>query len=234
LSIRPEGRRARTRYLPTIVGLLLVAHPAVAADIKSDPVPQTDGRVSAIVVSGDTVYIGGSFTHVDGVPHSRLAAVDKNTGAVDDSWNHSADLQVFSLAVLGDRLYVGGKFRVVNRSTRSNLAAVDKNTGQLTNWNPEANGNIRTLVPSPNGNRIYVGGNFSSINGKPRPNLAALNPTTGSLRGWTPDPKIDNDYEVFDLDFRQQVGELLPDRVDDIWWESGHTPSHGKLEQLLG
>jgi hypothetical protein len=165
---------------------------------------------------------------------SNLAAVDKNTGAVDDSWNHSADLPVFSLAVLGDRLYVGGKFRVVNRSTRSNLAAVDKNTGQLTNWNPEANGNIRTLVPSPNGNRIYVGGNFSSINGKPRPNLAALNPTTGSLRGWTPDPKIDNDYEVFDLDFRQQVGELLPDRVDDIWWESGHTPSHGKLEQLLG
>lgn len=254
IVVNREGRRARTVYLlavlmaATIVGLLFVAHPAVAAAIKSDPVPQTDGRVSAIVVSGDTVYIGGSFTHVDGVPrsrlaaidatdgsllpwnpganrhvralvaagsriyaggdftrvggsaHSRLAAVDATTGAVDNSWNPSANLEVSSLAALGDRLYVGGRFRVVSERPRSNLAAINKNTGRLTNWNPEANGKIRTLVPSPNGNRIYAGGNFSSINGKPRPNLAALNPTTGVLRGWTPDPKIDNDYEVFDLE----------------------------------
>ena len=51
IVVNREGRRARTGYLLTvvmtaaIVGLLLVAHPAVAADIKSDPVPQTDGRV---------------------------------------------------------------------------------------------------------------------------------------------------------------------------------------------
>ncbi len=241
-------RKTALLFATMLVALLLAGGVAFAASIESDRVPQTNGRVWAIVVSGDTVYIGGSFTRVGDAPrsrlaaidatdgsllpwnpeanghvralaaagstiyaggdftrvggsaHSRLAAIGATTGAVDDSWKPSFNLAVFSLRVLGDRLYVGGKFRVVNGSTRSNLAALERSSGRLTNWNPKANGNIRTLVPSPNGSRIYAGGNFSTISGKPRPNLAALDPRTGAVLGWTPDPRVDNDYEVFDLE----------------------------------
>jgi PQQ-like domain len=127
IVVNREGRRARTVYLlavlmaATIVGLLFVAHPAVAAAIKSDPVPQTDGRVSAIVVSGDTVYIGGSFTHVDGVPRSRLAAIDATDGSLLP-WNPGANRHVRALVAAGSRIYAGGDFLSISGQPQHRFA----------------------------------------------------------------------------------------------------------------
>ena len=102
IVLNREGRRARTVYLlavlmaATIVGLLFVAHPAVAAAIKSDPVPQTDGRVSAIVVSGDTVYI--------------------------EPWNPGANRHVRALVAAGSRIYAGGDFLSISGQPQHRFA----------------------------------------------------------------------------------------------------------------
>jgi hypothetical protein len=37
------------------------------------------------------------------------------------------------------------------------------------------------------------------ISGKRRANLAALHPATGAVKDWSPNPRVDNDYQVFDL-----------------------------------
>ena len=69
-------------------GVLGVAWAATLSN-TSDPVPQTNGRVNTIAVSGDKIYIGGSFTEVitqdgDAVARSRLAAINADTGKLMD------------------------------------------------------------------------------------------------------------------------------------------------------
>jgi hypothetical protein len=130
-----------------------------------------------------------------------MVAIGASNGRVRKEWNAHADLPVYSLATLGSRsVYLGGKFREVNGPNRQGLAAVDSAEGKLyPNWTPTVNGNVRTLSLSPNNRRLYAGGNYSVISGKRRPNLAALDPATGAVKDWIANPKVDNDYEVFDL-----------------------------------
>ena len=93
--------------------------------------------------------------------------------------------------VIGNTVYVGGKFTTarpagsaagVNTVARSNLLAYDIRTGVLINaWAPTTNGDVLSIVPSPDGSRIYIGGSFTTVNGQIRNRIAALNPTTGAL-----------------------------------------------------
>jgi len=50
--------------------------------------PNADQAVNALVRVGATIYAGGSFTHVAGIPRAALAAVD--TGGVVKAWNPGA------------------------------------------------------------------------------------------------------------------------------------------------
>ncbi len=165
--------------------------------------PKANSSVLALAASpsGDSIYAGGEFTSVDGIARGHVVAIGASTGRVRKEWNAHADLPVYSLATLGSRrVYLGGKFREVNGRNRQGLAAVGSAEGKLyPKWTPTVNGNVRTLGLSPNNRRLYAGGNFSVISGKRRPNLAALDPATGAVKDWTPNPKVDNDYEVFDL-----------------------------------
>ena len=60
--------------------------------------------VSALAVSGDTVYVGGGFTQIGGQARNNIAALDAGTGAAT-AWNPSADSTVSALAVAGDTVY---------------------------------------------------------------------------------------------------------------------------------
>jgi hypothetical protein len=78
------------------VGGVALASPSNVPDAGT---VQTDGQVSAIVVSGNKIYLGGYFTHVDGVQRNRLAALDATTGQLT-SWNPNANDNVRSLGLL--------------------------------------------------------------------------------------------------------------------------------------
>jgi hypothetical protein len=150
--------------------------------------------------SGDSIYAGGEITSVDGIARGHVVAISASTGQVCKEWNAHADQPVYSLATSGRRVYLGGEFRKVNGRNRQGLAAVCRGEGKLhANWTPTTNGIVRTLGLSPNKRRLYAGGNYSVISGKRRPNLAALHPATGAVKDWSPNPRVDNDYQVFDL-----------------------------------
>jgi trimeric autotransporter adhesin len=164
--------------------------------------PKANGSVLALAPSpsGETIYAGGEFTSVNGIARGHVVAIGASTGGVRKEWNARADLAVYSIATLGKRVYLGGKFNEVNGRNRQGLAAVRSTNGKVyLKWAPTTDGNVRTLVLSPNKRRLYAGGNYSVISGKSRPNLAALDPATGAVKDWVPNPKVDNNYEVFDL-----------------------------------
>jgi outer membrane protein assembly factor BamB len=197
---------ARLLAMALMAGMLLafsgVAWAATALSDPSDPIPLTNGRVTAIALSGNMIYLGGSFTEVitpEGVAvsRSRLAAINADTGEVTD-WAPHVSRPVSALAVDGTRLYLGGEFGVVNGAVRSRLALVDAITGALDqNWAPAANGTVRTLALSPDGGRLYAGGEFTTISGKTRRNLAALVASTGALDPTWP---RDTSYSVYDVE----------------------------------
>jgi hypothetical protein len=142
------------------------------------------GVVNAIAHIGDRTYIGGSFTSIDGVPRSNVAALTAS-GSLDPTWNPSTDGVVYALAASSDgsKVFIGGAFTTVGGQARSRLAAVDPVTGApLASWTTTANNNlVRSLAVDAASGRLYVGGSFARIGGRDIPRLAAVSQATGAV-----------------------------------------------------
>jgi hypothetical protein len=142
----------------------------------------TDAEVIAMVVSGDTVYIGGSFLSVGGLNRSRIAALDASTAAVRP-WSPVMNKPVRALVASDTTVYAGGEFAKVGATKRSKLAAFSLSSGALdTTWQPTADAKVNALALSADGGRVYVGGAFQSLNGLTGyPYLGAVDPATGDV-----------------------------------------------------
>lgn len=84
----------------------------------------------------DMLYIGGTFTSVNGgTGRNRLAKLDADTGTAE-SWNPSADGEVRDIVLEYPLVYVGGTFNNigVTPQARGSVAALDQ-AGECTAWN---------------------------------------------------------------------------------------------------
>lgn len=159
-----------------------------------------DGTVNALIVSGTSLYVGGSFTAYRGVANSAnyLAKLDLTTGAIDTTFSPTgATLNGFNsggvsaLAVNGTSLYVGGGFTaykgVANSANR--LAKLNLITGVIdTTFSPvgaTANGfnGLGVQVLTTSSTSLYVGGFFTAYKGVANSanRLAKLDLTTGAI-----------------------------------------------------
>ena len=142
-----------------------------------DPAPVLDyNGIDALVVSGSTVYAGGSFTRIGGQSRSNIGAVDVTT-ALATAWDPEADGPVVALALNGSTMYVGGFFNNIGLKQHSNLAALDTTVGQATSWNPGPDNWVRALAAA--GSVVYAGGDFSGLSGLDAPHLAVIDAATG-------------------------------------------------------
>jgi hypothetical protein len=160
-----------------------------------DPQPHVDAYITALAVSGEFVFIGGS---VPGIAHQRayfLTKVYKTDGRVRNSnevWNANPNGAVMDLAFSGGRVYAAGGFTTIGGEARSGVAALDQDTADASDWDPNADGSVYALAirnpASSTASTVYAGGQFTNIGGQSRNNLAALNGTTGQATAWNPDP----------------------------------------------
>ncbi len=144
---------------------------------------QEDEAVSALAVSGNTVYAGGVFNTIGEQSRNSIAALDASTGNAT-SWNANVNGNVYALAVSGNTVYVGGNFTSIGVQSLNNIAALDASTGNAASWNPNANSPVYALAVSDN--TVYAGGKFTSIGMQSRNLLAALDASTGILTSWNP------------------------------------------------
>ncbi len=165
---------------------------AGAAPVAFSPTPiagwSTNGAVYAVLIVGDTVYAGGSFTQVRGpggtptASRLRLAAFDRRTGALRTGFSADTNGNVRALASDGTRLFVGGSFTTIKGVTRNRLAAVDLASGNVnTGFTANASSHVYALKMS--GTRLYVGGSFSTIKNVSRSRLAAVAAASGNVDG---------------------------------------------------
>ncbi len=161
--------------------------------------PDANGSVFAVVSSGTTVFVGGSFTTIGGISRNGLAAINGSTGAVL-SWNPNPDrdgggAMVRSLAFSsdGNSLFVGGLFSTIGGQTRHHIAKIDITTGNAdASWDPNVNGieGVEKMSVSTGDTVYFYGKDFTTINGSvSRPgSIAAVKGTgTGEATAFNPD-----------------------------------------------
>lgn len=165
----------------------------------------TSTEVSAFAQIGNTIYVGGNFTHVqkgaNGEKHAQayLAAFDATTGEWIPSFRPALDHQVKALQAMPDgSLVAGGQFEKVGGTSARGIASLDAATGALrTSWRPQVKQArkekmwVRTLTLR--GSYLYVGGAFThaassgSSTFLKRSNIARLTVSAGKVSTWAPD-----------------------------------------------
>lgn len=150
--------------------------------------PTITGDVASVAAHGDSVYLGGSFTTVGGVPRARLAKVSAADGTLDATWDPGADAAVDVVRATDDGLYVVGGFREgakVGGAMRSYTARVALGgTGAADAWAPQPDGWVNAIAVGADG--VYLGGEFTHAGGSGRTSLAKVDTTGGAaVAGWT-------------------------------------------------
>jgi hypothetical protein len=152
--------------------------------------PDVDNDVWAVETAGNSIYIGGEFTTVNGVSRPAIAKLDPTTGAVDTAFDPAISHgRVTEIHLVGGRLLVSGTFQ-------SRLVALDPTTGKNTGYiNIPITGTVPVSTTpgqvfkfsvNPAGTRLVAVGNFTSVGGEVRQRAFMLNlgASSASLSSW--------------------------------------------------
>ena len=159
--------------------------------------PSVNGVIKSIAHStdGSRIYIGGSFTQVNGTARFNFAALDAQTGQLISGFSPSVGgVGVFGITLLGDSVYVAGNFTQANGTARKNFAAFATSNGALRSWAPTSDLQVDALVTDPDGSQIIAGGRFSMVNGlASQRGLSAIDPVSGVVNtGWQANSTVIN------------------------------------------
>jgi trimeric autotransporter adhesin len=163
--------------------------------------PEPNGTVSALAVSGQTLFAGGSFNQLHEVAHGSLAAFSTTDGSTE-AFDPSPNGAVHALSVSSGRLYAAGSFSELSGLTgtpaRSDLAAFEL-PGETLDSSfvpPSFDGTL--FAVAANGSAVYAGGDFNEVGSVYQPRLAALSAANGSLESWN--PAVSDDVNALLLD----------------------------------
>lgn len=147
-----------------------------------------NGSVRTIAAASGQLYIGGSFTSVNGVGRKKLAKLNAVSGALDSSWAPVVNRPPDGLALAGGSVYVSGPFTEAGSqgtalAPRPYVAKFSAGTGALdSSWAPSPNNRVRVVRASADGSAVFIGGNFTAVNGSwDARSLAKVSTATGSL-----------------------------------------------------
>jgi PKD repeat protein len=181
-TARPAGAAAGTNEVSRSN---LLAYNITTGVLNTTWAPTANGEVLALAASPDKsrIYIGGSFTNVNGQIRNRIAALDPTTGALIGAFQPKPDATVKAIAATSTAVYFGGIFSAVGGTPRVKVAAAQASDGALLSWNPVlAGGNVNAIAISPDSSKVAIGGAFTSVNGSSNPGygLAFLDPSTAA------------------------------------------------------
>jgi hypothetical protein len=227
-GVSPGGTFARSN---------IVAFDASTGVISSFA-PSVNGEVWALASDGASLWIGGTFTSVNGTARRGVAKLNRTTGAVDTAFNTNlASGKVTELALVGGRLIAGGTFpgklRAVNRNTGANTGYLNLSiSGSVTsNAGPVE---VYRFAVNPAGTRLVAVGNFTSVRGQTRYRafMLDLGATSGTLSTWYY-PPLQNLCRAASLpDYMRDV-DFSPDGSWFAFVSTGFIPQAGGVGRDL-
>lgn len=138
------------------------------------------GFLNTLACYGNTLYMGGGFDSIVGLPRQNIASVNLQTGTVN-TWNPGANSWVMALHVADSNLWAGGYFSSFAGQTRNGLSVLQLPANTLRSGVPQLSTNAIVLHIKSNANSVFIGGGFDSVGGVFISRLASFNRTSLAL-----------------------------------------------------
>lgn len=135
-----------------------------------------NNTVRCFAISGDTLFVGGDFTTVNGFTRNRLCSINlaanNGSGELISGFAPSVSSTVYALDYdLSGNLFVGGAFTEINGNSRNRYAVLNQ-SGTLNPISHDFNNEIRAIKNI--GDYVWCGGHFTSVDSITRNRLARL------------------------------------------------------------
>jgi hypothetical protein len=191
---------------PILTRTSLFAFDPSSGAIDSGFAPVVDGDVWALepAADGHSVYVGGSFAHVNGDVVRKLVELDVNTGNRVGAFKSTADAVVRDVELDRGKLYVAGAFQSIGGAARTSLARLDAVTGAVDRNLAVPFGGARIggtsihhIDITPNGRRLIAIGDFTVVGGRRRSQAVMLDlgRSPVSVAPWSTDRFDDLHYD---------------------------------------
>jgi Domain of unknown function (DUF5122) beta-propeller len=200
--------------------------------------PSVNGAVWALATDGTWLYVGGTFTTVNGVARRGLAKLNPATGAVDTGFNAGlASGGVFDAAVVSGRLIVGGSFpgklRALNLASGANTGYLNLGISGTVADNAGAVEVYRFAV-NPAGTRLVGVGNFTTVGGQSRWRafMIDLGSSSATVDPWHYAP-LQNVCAAASLSDYMRDVDFSPDGSWFVFVSTGFVPQSGGVGRDL-
>jgi PKD repeat protein len=182
-TARPAGSAPGVN---TVVRNNILAYSLSTGNLITSFAPSLNAEAFSIAASpdGSRIYVGGSFTQVNGATVWRIAALNATTGQLITSFLPKPAGPVRAIVATDSSVYMGGLFSTVGTEQRPGVAEASAATGALTSFAPQVTGGrVNALLLSPDKSKLVIGGQFTAINGSQQPGygLGAVSTADASL-----------------------------------------------------
>jgi hypothetical protein len=163
-------------------------------DPNFKPVLDQGPVYSVVAGPGNTAYVGGAFTTVNGASHAGIVQLSVTPGQSTDgqvipAFGAQASGTVSDLALNGGALYAGGAFKKVDGVKAHAIARLNAQTGavdrsfSITPANPVGGTalEVEKVALTADGKTLAIAGTFQAVNGRPISRVALI--TTGGRLG---------------------------------------------------
>jgi len=158
---------------------------------------------SVVAGPGNTVYVGGAFTTVNGVSQQGVVQLNVTPGIATDgtvvtAFTGTVNNYVRAMALNGNSLYIGGQFTTADKIKEDGVARLNATTGAFDSTFsmpisvPAVSGlslKVAAMAVSADGTQLAIAGTFLDVDGQPRPRAALIDTgaglgTTATLADW--------------------------------------------------
>jgi hypothetical protein len=164
---------------------------------------EDEGEVNSVAAANGKIYVGGKFTHIDGVAANSIAVWDGTKwsalgGGIMNYDEYENKLipegEVNRIQILDNKVYVAGSFQRAGGVQAYSLAVWDGNAwsslGDIESGDFFPQGYVGALVVRKNGanTQVYVGGKFKKAGGLAVNHIAMWENGWKALGSGVPDP----------------------------------------------
>lgn len=135
--------------------------------------------IAALLVSGNTLFVGGNFAIAGGLGAKNIATVTSGAWAAFEGTG--LDAAPSAIAVSGTDVYVGGSFSSAGPVTARGIAKWNSVANSWSALGSGSNGSVASIAVA--GGNVYAGGSFSQMGGINASNIAVWNGQTWATLG---------------------------------------------------